>query len=79
MKKLLFATLSATTFFVSCNNDDDSNIPQSDLLQGTWKIKDGGYIENGKDVSYNLTSCDLKTTLEFTNDKRRLCDLCKIR
>ncbi|HAD80256.1 lipocalin family protein [Empedobacter falsenii] len=70
MKKLLlFAVLSATTFFSSCNNDDDSNISQSDLLQGTWKIKDEGYVENGKDVSYNLTSCDLKTTLEFTNDK----------
>ena len=70
MKKLLlFAALSATTFFSSCNNDDDSNTSQSDLLQGTWKIKDEGYVENGKEISYNLTSCDLKTTIEFTNDK----------
>ncbi len=52
MKKLLlFATLSATTFFASCNNDDDSNVEShEELLIGKWQIKNSGYYLNGKEI-----------------------------
>lgn len=71
MKKiLLLALLSATTFFTSCSNDDnsDSTLTQEELLIGTWKLKESGKIINGNDVSDDLSECELKSNITFNKD-----------
>ena len=64
MKKTMILTtvLFVSTFFMSCNSDDDDGV--QDTIIGKWQLEK----QFKNDIEKSLSDCEKKSTMEFKTD-----------
>jgi len=68
INKLLLTALAGSLFFVSCNNDDDSNAPAGAYDNGVIVLNQGGFGVGNASVSFISNAMSLQNDIFATNN-----------
>lgn len=65
MKKFTYLLLIAVMPFISCSSDDEA---VEESMFGKWQLSSSVQTIDGQQVPEDLTDCDKKSTVEFSED-----------